>query len=86
MDSRFSFLATAQAELLRQILLRRDPSLLERVQHAKSVSRLVADEIMSILGAEFTDSLDDEWEPTRYGLQVNDVLAHFNAGVLKEWP
>ncbi|MCP9274034.1 hypothetical protein [Mycolicibacterium arenosum] len=86
MDSHFSFLTTAQAELLRQILLRRDPSLLERVQHAKSLSRFDADEIMSILGAEFTDNLDDEWEPTPYGLQVNDVLAQFNVGVLEEWP
>lgn len=86
MDSRFSFLTTAQAELLRQILLRRDPSLLDRVQHARSVSRFDADEIVSILGDEFTDNLDDEWEPTPYGLQVNDVLAQFNAARLKEWP
>ena len=67
MDSRFSFLSTAHAELLDEILARRSSTLLDRVRQANSVSRSDAEEIMSVISDEVTDKLDDDWEPTDYG-------------------
>jgi hypothetical protein len=78
-DSRFSFLSTAHAELLNEILARRSPTLLEQVRQADSVSRSDAEEIMSVISDEVTENLDDDWEPTDYGQAVSAVLAQFNA-------
>jgi hypothetical protein len=39
LDSRFSFLSTAHADLLREILVRRSPNLLNRIRQADSISR-----------------------------------------------
>jgi len=86
MDSRFSFLSTAHAGLLNSILARRSPTLLNRVRHDNTVSRSDAEEIMSVLGHEFTDNLDDDWEPTDYGQTVGALLAKFNAARINEWP
>ncbi len=86
MDSRFSFLSTAQADLLNEILARRSPTLLERVRQANFVSRPDAEAIMSVISDEFTENLDDDWEPTDYGRDVNAVLAQFNAARVNEWP
>jgi hypothetical protein len=66
-DSRFSFLSTAHADLLNEILARRSPTLLERIRQAGSVSRSHAEEIMSVISDEVTENLDDDWEPTDYG-------------------
>jgi hypothetical protein len=85
-DSRFSFLSTAQAGLLNEILARRNAALLERIRQTSSVSRSDAEEIMSVIGAEVTDNLDDDWEPTDYGRAVSVVLAQFNAACVNEWP
>jgi hypothetical protein len=85
-DSRFSFLSTAQADLLNEILTRRNSTLLERIRQAGSVSRSDAEEIMSAIGDEVTDNLDDDWEPTDYGQAVSAVLAQFNAARINEWP
>jgi hypothetical protein len=85
-DSRFSFLSTAQADLLNDILARRKPTLLDRVRRANSVSRSDAEEIMSVIGDEFTKDLDDDWEPTDYGRAVSALLAQFNAARVNEWP
>jgi hypothetical protein len=85
-DSRFSFLSTAQADLLNEILTRRNSTLLERIRQAGSVSRSDAEEIMSVIGDEVTDNLDDDWEPTDYGQAVSAVLAQFNAARINEWP
>jgi hypothetical protein len=85
-DSRFSFLSTAHAELLNEILARRSSTLLDRVRQAKSVSRSDAEEIISVISDEVTDKLDDNWEPTDYGQAVSAVLAQFNATRVKEWP
>ena len=85
-DSRFSFLSTAQADLLNEILARRGPALLERVRQANSVSRSDAEEIMTVMSEEFTNNLDDDWEPTEYGLTVSAVMAQFNAARINEWP
>ena len=86
MDSQFSFLSTAQADILNEILARRSPTLLERVRQANSVSRSDAEEIMSVISDEVTENLDDDWEPTDYGRAVSAVLAQFNAARINEWP
>ncbi|GAC1456317.1 MAG: hypothetical protein PVSMB1_05990 [Gemmatimonadaceae bacterium] len=86
MDSRFSFLSIAHADLLNEILARRRPTLLERVRQANSVSRSDAEEIMSVISDEVTENVDDQWEPTDYGHAVNAVLAQFNAARVNEWP
>ena len=86
MDSRFSFLSTAHADLLNKILARRSSTLLERVRRANSVSRSDAEEIMSVISDEFTENLDDDWEPTDYGQIVSAVLAQFNGARVNEWP
>jgi hypothetical protein len=85
-DSRFSFLSTAHADLLNEILARRNSTLLERIRQAGSVSRSDAEEIMSVISDEVTENLDDHWEPTDYGQAVSAVLAHFNAARVNEWP
>ena len=86
MDSRFSFLSTAHADLLNEILARRSPALLEQVRQAKSVSRSEADEITSVISDEIVENLDGDWEPTDYGQAVSTVLAQFNAARVIEWP
>jgi hypothetical protein len=85
-DSSFRFLSTTQADLLREILTRRKPALFERVRRADSVSCSDAEEIMTVLSEEFTNNLDDEWEPTEYGREVSAVMAQFNAARIDEWP
>jgi hypothetical protein len=85
-DSRFSFLSTANADLLNEILTRRSSTLLERIRQANSVSRSDAEEIMSVISDEVTENLDDDWEPTDYGQAVIAVLAQFNAARVNEWP
>jgi len=85
-DSSFSFLSTAHADLLNEILARRNSALLERIRQANSVSRSDAEEIMSVISDEFTKNLDDDWEPTDYGQAVSAVLAQFNAACINEWP
>lgn len=81
--SRFSFLSTAQADLLNEILARRSSTLLERVRQANSVD---AEEIMSVISNEVTENLDDKWEPTDYGQAVSALLAQFNSARVNEWP
>jgi hypothetical protein len=85
-DSRFSFLSTAHADLLNEILARRSSTLLQRIRQANSVSRSDAEEFMSVISDEVTENLDDDWEPTDYGQAVSAVLAQFNAARIDEWP
>jgi hypothetical protein len=86
-DSRFSFRSTAHADLLNEILARRNSALLlDRVRQANSVSRSDAEEIMSVISDEVTENLDDDWEPTDYGQAVGVVLAQFNTARVNEWP
>jgi hypothetical protein len=56
------------------------------VRQADSVSRSDAEEIMSVISDEFTENLDDDWEPTDYGQAVSALLAQFNAARVNEWP
>jgi 3',5'-cyclic AMP phosphodiesterase CpdA len=86
MDSHISFLSTAHADLLNEILARRSPTILERIRRTGSVSRSHAEEIMSVISDEVTENLDDDWEPTDYGQAVSAVLAQFNAARVSEWP
>lgn len=86
MDSRFSFLSAAHADLLSGILARRNTALLQRVRQANAVSRSDAEEIMSVLSEEFSDNLKDDWEPTEYGCAVSDLLSEFNAARIRQWP
>jgi hypothetical protein len=85
-DSSFGFLSAAHADLLKEILTRRDSALLERIRRANSVSRSDAEEIMSVISDEFTKNLDDDWEPTDYGQAVSALLTQFNAACINEWP
>jgi hypothetical protein len=85
-DCRFSFLSTAHADLLNEILERRNSTLLERVRRADSISCSDADEIMAVMSEEFTSNLDDDWEPTEYGRTVSAMMAQFNAARVNEWP
>ena len=86
MDSHFSFLSTAQAELLNEIVARRRPAHIARIRQAHSVPRSDAEEIMTVMSEEFTNNLDDDWEPTEYGREVSAVMAQFNAARIEEWP
>ena len=86
MDSSFSFLRTDHADLLNEILARRSRSLLDRVRQADTVSRSDAEEMMLVMSEEFTNNLDDDWEPTEYGRTVSAVMAQFNAARINEWP
>ena len=86
MDSRFSFLSTVHADLLNEILARRNPTLLDRVRQANTVSHSDADEIISVISDEFTKNLDGDWEPTDYGRAVSALLAQFNVARINEWP
>ena len=86
MDSSFRFLSTTQADLLIEILTRRKPALLESVRRADSVSSWDAEEIMTVMSEEFTNNLDDDWEPTEYGRTVSALMAQFNAARINEWP
>jgi hypothetical protein len=85
-DSRFSFLSTAHADLLNEILARRSSTLLGRIRQDNLVSRSDAEEIMLVISDEVTENLDDDWEPTDYGRAVSAVLAQFNAARVSEWP
>jgi len=85
-DSQFSFLSTAHAGLLNEILSRRKPTLVERVRRADSVSCSDAEEIMTVLSEEFTNNLDDDWEPTDYGRTISALMARFNTARVDEWP
>jgi hypothetical protein len=85
MDIRFRLLSTAHAELLNEILARRSPTVLERVRQADFVSRSDAEEIMTVMSEEFTNNLDDDWEPTEYGLTVSALMAQFSAARVNEW-
>jgi ABC-type transporter MlaC component len=85
-DSSFSFLSTAHADLLNEILARRSSTLLKRIRQDRSVSRSDAEEIMTVMSEEFTNNLDDDWEPTEYGRTVGAVMAQFNAARIHEWP
>ena len=86
MDSGFSFLGTAQADILDEILVRRSPTLLERVRRADFMSRSDAEEIMTVMSEEFTNNVNDDWEPTEYGMTVSAAMAQFNAARIHEWP
>jgi hypothetical protein len=86
MESRFSFLSSAHADLLNEILACRSSILLERIRHDNSVSRSDAEEIMSVISDEVTENLNDDWEPTDYGQAVSAMLAQFNAARVNEWP
>jgi flagellar motor switch protein FliG len=85
-DSTFGFLSSTQVQLLDDILSRRNPTLLNRIRNSDAVSRSDAEEIVSTLSEEFTNNLDDDWEPTDYGRTVNSILAQVNAAQIEEWP
>lgn len=86
MDSNFSFLSSTDAQLLNGILARRNPLLLDRVRKAATVSRSDAEKIVLTLSEEFTNNLDEDWEPTEYGREVNNILAQINRATINEWP
>ena len=86
MDSRFSFLSTAHADLFNEILARRSSTLLGRIRQDNLVSRSDAEEIMLVISDEVTENLDDDGNrPITAELSVA-VLAQFNAARVSEWP
>lgn len=86
MNPDFDFLDGAESALLAEVLARRSPPLSERVRQVTTVSRSDAEEIVSVLGGELVNSLDEDWEPTAYGLRVSAVLARFNVVRIETWP
>ncbi|UXA18810.1 hypothetical protein [Mycobacterium sp. SMC-4] len=86
MDSGFGFLANAESELLNEVVARRNPELAHRLRHTSAVSQSDAEAIVNALGDELANNLDDDWEPTEYGLVVSGLLARFNAARIAEWP
>lgn len=86
MDSAFSFLSSAEATLLNEILHRRNPELLRRMRLSQNVSRSDADEMVNTLGTEFVNHLDDDWEPTEYGKTVSDLQDRVNTARINTWP
>ena len=77
-----SSLRDAEKRMLRDVLHRRDPALFERVARTETVSLSDAELIVSILSEEFIDNLDDNWEPTEYGIAISDLLQRVNAARL----
>ena len=86
MASTFEFLPSTDLQLLTEILNRRNPKLLRRIQQPSSVSRLDAEELLATLSEEFTDHLDDDWEPTAYAKRVDRLLDQVNTARLNTWP
>jgi hypothetical protein len=41
---------------------------------------------MTVLSDEFTNNLDDDWEPTDYGRTISALMARFNTARVDEWP
>ena len=54
------------------------------MRRADSVSSSDAEEIMTVMSEEFTNNLDDDWEPTEYGRTVSALMAQFNAARTQE--
>ncbi len=86
MDSSFKFLSAAQADLLNEILARRNSALIKRIRESNTVSRADAERILAAISDELNENLDDDWEPTTYGQSVSSLLAAFNAARINEWP
>jgi hypothetical protein len=85
-DSTFSFLSGEHAQRLNDILSRRNAVLLRRINISQVVSRSDAEEIILTLAEEFINNLDDDWEPTGYGREVDSILGRVNAALIEEWP
>jgi hypothetical protein len=85
-DSSFNFLSSEQVHCLNEILARRNPALAERLRRSELVSRGDAEEVVSTLGTELINNLDDEWEPADYGRAVSRLLDKVNAARIKAWP
>ena len=79
MDSRFRFLTTPQIALISDVLNRRNPALLTRINAEPAISRSDAEALIVGLSDELADSLDESWEPTEYGRSVSAVLDKVNA-------
>lgn len=86
MTSPLSFLGAAHAQLLNDVLRRRNPQLLDRVQRASRMSQTDSEQIVYALSEEFVNDLDDQGEPTEYGRVVSSLLAEFNRARISEWP
>lgn len=84
MDASLSSLRDQERRILRDVLSRRDPALFERLARAETVSPSDAELIVSILSEEFIDNVDDNWEPTEYGIAISDLLQRVNAARLEE--
>ena len=79
------FLSAAEAQLLEVVLARRDSDLCARLRRAETVSRSDAERVVTVLGDELVNNLDDEWEPTEYGRAVSALQSRFNTARIEEW-
>lgn len=86
MDNRLRYLDATDSRLIFEVIARRNTALHDRVTRGDSVSRDDADEIVTVLGDELLDNLDDHWEPTAYGLAVSAAQARFNFARISQWP
>lgn len=86
MDSRFQFLTVAQIALLLDVLNRRSPALLKRIQLDSTINQSDAEALIDNVADELSDNLDESWEPTEYGRAVSAVLDKVNAVRIAEWP
>ena len=79
------FLSTAEAQLLDAILAGRDVELVARLRRDETVSRSDAERVVTVLGDELVNNLDDEWEPTEYGRAVSALQSRFNTARIEQW-
>ncbi|GLE59506.1 hypothetical protein NJBCHELONAE_48190 [Mycobacteroides chelonae] len=73
-NSKVSFLSETEYELLRNVLTRRNPRLLEHIIVPGSLSEEDVEALALVLnGEEFCANLDENWDPTAYALRVEKL-------------
>ncbi|MCG5432118.1 hypothetical protein LV457_07410 [Mycobacterium sp. MYCO198283] len=82
----YMMLTDEQMRLLDEVLKRRNTELRGMLVRRDAPSRADADEIIRSLSDELVDNLDDEWEPTGYGVEVSRLLNSVNKVRLRFWP
>lgn len=81
----FAFLSEADTELLTSIAQRQSPEVATQMDSAhwedlddREKSK-ISNTVVNFLGDEFTDNLDESWEPTAYAKEVHSLLNKVNA-------
>lgn len=84
MNTGFENLREDEKRMLRDVLSRRTPALFARIASTDRLSPSDAEIIVVALSDEFTDNLDDRWEPTAYGTVISDLLQRVNEARLDQ--